>query len=563
MSPAELIASQTEARQTKAGAQAAPYGSYFEYAPTPAFVLTGLGQIVEVNRAGAALMGRTRRQLRKTAFEPRVVAEDIGIWNRNIAGLTNRKNSLDFEIKMQRDDGTRVSVRVNGMRLRKAGIISSILVVLTEITSYPQTRQAIADQEDYLQLLATSFPDYVAVLDREGRRLYNSATYQRLFGDTEAMRGQDSFADIHEEDRTRVLDLFKETIRTGTGQACEYRFVLPDGTVRLMESVGMALKDSKSAARVVVVARDITERRHAEQKKKIGVLDLAPNVGMFVTDATYTVIQANPALAAMTGFSLDEMIGQPSRLLADGRHDEAFYAVLRDTLAREGRWQGELWNRRKNGEDYLQWLSVIAIDGGAGGDGPRYVATLTDISERKATEEQIRHLDVFDNQTQLPNRRLLTDRLARTLEAGERNAKPGALLWIGIDTLKAVNDDHGHAHGNLLLQQAAHRLKKYIRGSDTAARLESDQFAVIIGELRAGAAEAGAMAVAQKVRDAIEDRYALLDMECPVTASIGISIFENGHQEVDALMAQAKEALRQARQEGGNRCLLSQTDSVA
>jgi diguanylate cyclase (GGDEF)-like protein len=222
-------------------------------------------------------------------------------------------------------------------------------------------------------------------------------------------------------------------------------------------------------------------------------------------------------------------------------------------LASTGAWSGEIWNRRKCGTVFPEWLTITAVKTDAG-EVTHYVSTLTDITQRKAAEEEIRHLAYYDPLTRLPNRRLLLDRLQQALANSVRSQRKGALLFIDLDHFKTLNDAHGHEKGDLLLQQTGVRLKDCIRGGDTVARLGGDEFVVMLKDLQTGddAAAAQVKVVATKVLAALKQPYRLDNVEHHGSGSLGIALFGAQDDTVEELFKRADMALYEAKAMGRN-----------
>lgn len=530
------------------------YADLYEFAPSAYLVLNGNATIAAVNRAGAALLDRPREDLLDAAFARFVAPEDREALTRHLAGMKDGETHPGCEVALLHADGSRFAAQLDGMRLVREGL-PEFLLVLSDITARKQSEAALREKEEFFRLIAENLGDLIAVLDLQGRRIYNSPSYHRLFGDTRDLRGTDSFAEIHEEDRPRIKQAFDETVRTGIGRRSEYRFVLADGSVRQMESVGGVITDSKGQVRrVVVVSHDVTDRRQAEAQLQIAATAFETHVAVMVTDGRGLIQKVNRAFSELTGYQAEEVIGRTPNLLKSGRHDAAFSARMRQSLRRGGSWQGEIWSRRKNGEIYPQWLTITAVRHGGDAAASHFVATMTDISERKAAEEQIRHLALYDDLTQLPNRRLLIDRLKWALTASARNRQRGALMLVDLDRFKELNDSLGHDHGDLLLQQVAQRLTRCIREVDTAARLGGDEFVVMLIDLGEDAAEARrrASAVGEKILAALNGAYELFGKQHHSTPSIGITLFGHQHKSVDELLKQADLAMYQAKADGRN-----------
>ncbi|MDP1735730.1 MAG: diguanylate cyclase [Sulfuritalea sp.] len=531
------------------------HGEFFEFAPSACFAVTGQGAITDVNRAGVALLGLAREEMVATPFSRFVAPADHALLSAHLSALACRDGPLTLEITLLHADGSPFFAQMDGLRLFRDGVPLLLLLVLTDIAARKTAETALREQERFFRLIAENLGDFIAVLDLEGRRIYNSPSYKKLFGATENLIGTDSFAEVHDEDRPRIIAAFKETVRSGIGQRSEYRFHLADGSIRQMESVGGVIRDSEGrVARVVVVAHDVTERKLAEAQLQIAAAAFEASVGIMVTDADCVIQRVNQAFSVLTGYAADAVIGLTPGLLKSGRHDAAFYAAMWESIHRTGSWQGEIWNRRKSGEIHPVWLTIATVKCGDGSTTTNYVATMMDLSEHKAAEEQIRHLALYDDLTQLPNRRLLIDRLQWALAACARSGRRGALLLIDLDNFKKLNDTHGHDHGDLLLQQVAQRLNSCIREVDTAARLGGDEFVVLLTDLSENGAEARrqAEAVGGKILATLDAVYELLGKEHSSTPSIGVTLFADQRTSVDELLKQADLAMYQSKAAGRN-----------
>lgn len=302
------------------------------------------------------------------------------------------------------------------------------------------------------------------------------------------------------------------------------------------------------------IAADISRRREMEEELRIAAIAFASQAAIMVTDARQRILRVNPAFSRLTGYAADEAIGQTPQLLKSGRQDMAFYEAMWQSLNESGHWQGEIWNRRKTGEIFPEWLTISAVRDERG-QITHYVSTFSDISNLKLAESEIHHLAFYDPLTALPNRRLLLNRLNKACAAGKRSGQYGALLIIDIDHFKTLNDTLGHDVGDQLLIEVAQRLVDCIREGDTAARQGGDEFVVMLEELGGEAENAGVQAetVAEKIRGELGRPYLLNgDTEYVRSASIGISLFQGNDKTTDVLLKQADIALYKAKDAGRN-----------
>ena len=305
----------------------------------------------------------------------------------------------------------------------------------------------------------------------------------------------------------------------------------------LVESFNHFLADRKKAAEQLLIAATAFESQEA----------------MMVTDTNGIVLRINKAFAETTGYSPEEIVGQTPRLLRSGRHDEAFYRQMWESINLTGAWQGEIWDRHKSGNQYLKWLTISAVRNAEGGI-THYIGTHYDLTERKKAEERINALAFYDQLTNLPNRILLVEHLNRSMAASLRSGSHGALLFIDLDNFKTLNDTQGHEMGDLLLKQVADRLKQCVRGEDTVARQGGDEFVVLLSDLGTGEPEAASTAesIAEKILEQLNLPYQIGHFSHHSTASIGVTLFSGNQSSVDDLMKQADLAMYRAKGAGRN-----------
>ena len=299
---------------------------------------------------------------------------------------------------------------------------------------------------------------------------------------------------------------------------------------------------------------DSMEKRvEADTRLRIAATAFESQEGMFVTDRHGVILQVNSAFTAITGYSAAEAVGQRPNILSSGRHDADFYRMVFTTVERAGSWQGEIWNRRKNGEPYPEWLTITAVRN-SDNEVTHYVATLIDITQRKAAEKEIENLAFYDALTGLPNRRLFMDRLQQGLLASARSGRNGVLMLLDLDKFKTVNDTLGHNMGDLLLQQVGQRLVQCVRGVDTVARLGGDEFVLLLENLSTDSSNAAAHAegVGHKILNSLNKPYNLAGTHCHNTPSIGITLFSNPKYALEELLKQVDMALYQAKGAGRN-----------
>jgi diguanylate cyclase (GGDEF)-like protein/PAS domain S-box-containing protein len=326
--------------------------------------------------------------------------------------------------------------------------------------------------------------------------------------------------------------------------------VTRDGRTLLCEWFNTPLQDASGEfAGFLSMGQDMTEReRAAEQLRLAGEVFENASEGIVVTDASAAILSVNRAFTAITGYSAEEVSGQNPRFLASGQHDRAFFEGLWGTIAQTGHWQGEVWNRRKDGEAYPQWLSITTVRNDAG-EATHHIGVFSDISERKAADERVRFLAQHDPLTSLPNRALIMDRLEHALASALRSGNRVALLFVDLDRFKTVNDSLGHHVGDRLLQHVAERLRECVRETDTVARLGGDEFLVLLPELRT---MQGASDVAEKVLRTLAAPATVEGHELTISPSIGISVYPTDGANGETLLKNADAAMYHAKERGRN-----------
>ena len=298
---------------------------------------------------------------------------------------------------------------------------------------------------------------------------------------------------------------------------------------------------------------DLADRRRADAELRIAATAFEAQEGIMVTDPSYKILRVNRSFTRITGYSAPDAVGRTPEFLSSDRHDAQFYAELRDTVLSKGSWEGELWEKRKNGDIYPQWLNINGVFDGKG-VLVNFVATFTDITQRKVAEEEIRRLAFYDPLTQLPNRRLLMDRLNQSLAASARTGQTGALLFIDLDHFKVLNDTMGHDMGDLLLKEVSRRLIDGVRVEDTVARLGGDEFVVKLEDLGNTPVEAASKTttITEKIMLILNRPYVLAGVEYHNTPSIGVTLYSGPMARIEDLLKQADLAMYKAKNSGRN-----------
>jgi len=387
--------------------------------------------------------------------------------------------------------------------------------------------------------LANFFVDHVSeivVLADSGLRI----AYVNTFGCTALGAPLDGLAGTHAD----LLVPFQ-----GKGAEAErYETVYRTRDGRLLDlEVTASRVTYEGDSYICAIARDISERKRAEWELRLSakVFDNAAE-GMVVTNEKNRIVAVNDAFCRITGYSRDEVLGQDPSKLSSGRQDGDFYNEMWAKLRESGHWSGEIWNQRKSGEIFPEWLSIQVVRNEAG-EIVNYIAAFSDITEKRAQEERIRHLAQYDFLTDLPNRFLLRDRLERAMLSATRHSRKVGLLFVDLDRFKTINDSLGHGVGDRLLRAVGARLVETVRASDTVSRQGGDEFVILINDMETPDA---AGAVARKVLRAMGDPFQVDGHELQISPSIGIAVYPDDGQTIDALLKSADMAMYAAKESG-------------
>lgn len=386
----------------------------------------------------------------------------------------------------------------------------------------------------------------------ETGELYWSEQIAPLFGYPvgELKTTYDNFlAAVHDDDRQAVNDAINTCVEKGTDYEIEHRIVWPDGSIHYVLERGDTVKgDDGKATRMLGVVQDITQRKKAEEQLQLSamVLENTPE-GVMITDPQLKIISVNPAFTRTTGYSPEEMLGMRPGKLSSGRHNGAFYTEMWRSIHETGQWQGEIWNRRKDGEIYPEWLNINVIKNSSG-KVINYASIFSDISTQEHVRKRLHNLAYYDALTKLPNRELFHDRLENTLIQSRRHGTHVGLMFLDMDRFKNINDSLGHRVGDEFLKLFAERLQHCVRDMDTVARLGGDEFTIILPDI---SSPRDVAFVAEKIVNSyatpmnMEDGHELFP-----SASIGISLYPEDGDKADPLIKNADTAMYRAKEAG-------------
>lgn len=423
------------------------------------------------------------------------------------------------------------------------------------------TSQAIADQEvlasrEQLELVLSSSDLGVWDWDIRNDRIERNARSADILGCDVDMLNANSrqwMDAIVAEDRPKVLHSIEAHIRGETAQhKMEYRLNTVNRKVRWILDTGKVVSRNanNNALRMCGTYTDITDAKLIEESLKLSALVYDnSSEAMSVLDEKGVIITVNAAFSVMTGYREFEVRDQHIRLLYCDLNGRDFYTKMNNDIREKGQWQGEMWQRRKNGEEYVIWLTINTINDKEG-HPYRRVALFSDITDKKQNEHLIWKQANYDTLTGLPNRRMLLEYLSSEVKNADRNRNHFALLFLDLDFFKEVNDTLGHAMGDLLLIETASRLKSCVRDADVVARLGGDEFTVVLSSMED---HKGIERVAENILRRIAEPYVLGEETAYISVSIGITLYPDDSTSIEGLLKHADQAMYAAKDQGRNR----------
>ncbi|MDD2723367.1 MAG: bacteriohemerythrin [Methylovulum sp.] len=453
-----------------------------------------------------------------------------------------------------RKDGSAIPVEYWSQPIITDGVMTGAIATFVDITGRKQIEARLIESESRLRAIIDNEPECIKIVDAQGFVvMMNPAGLAMVEADKlQQVIGKPVLNIIAPKYRKAYIELQRRVL-AGESMQMQYEILGLKGCCRWLDTHAVPMEEADGNVVLLAVTRDITDRKKAEQQLRIAATVFESQEGMMVTDTSNIILQVNKAFTDITGYSAEDIVGKDPRILQSGREDQTFFAAMWEGIDKTGSWAGEIWNRRKNGDIYPQYLTITAVKDQEG-MVTHHVGTLTDITLRKSAEEKIERLAFYDPLTNLPNRRLLQDRLKSALASSFRNGRKGALLFIDLDNFKTLNDTLGHDMGDLLLQQVAERLMLCVREADTVARLGGDEFVVMLEDLSTHTIEAAKQAetIGNKILATINQPFRLTAHHYHSTPSIGITLF-NGHgQSVNNLLKHADIAMYQAKMSGRN-----------
>lgn len=505
------------------------------------------------NRAWLEFTGRQAEQEIGDGWCEGIHEEDIEryLLTRNEAFAA--RHAFETEYRLRHHSGRyRFIVDHGAPRLDDNGRFLGYTGSCWDVTDRREAEQALVEREHMLRAIYDNSNVAIGFVSTNGRITHANRHLAELFGYTlEEVIGMNYYEHVHPQDR----ELSHNNINALTSNQIdladvERHYLRKDGSEFWGHLTSRRMYDeSGRMLGLVGVIADITAHKAADAQLRLAAQVFEnSHEGIVIINAENRIVSVNQAFTKITGYMAEEAIGQPSEMLRSSKHTENSYATLVQQLFEAGHWDGEIWNHHKDGRSFPVWLSISVVRNEHGAI-ENYISVFTDITERKATEDRIRHLAQYDFLTDLPNRALLFDRLTREFFEARRYDKRFALLFIDLDKFKPVNDQYGHAAGDLLLREVARRLADNVRDSDTVSRQGGDEFIILVPELPESEQ---VVQLGMKLLRILGETYPIDGHELSITPSIGIAVYPDDGEDIDTLLKNADTAMYRAKNAGRN-----------
>jgi len=500
------------------------------------------------------MLGYAREELLQTTWADLTHPDDLEHNLRQFERMTNGEiDGYTLEKRLVRKDGTPITVNLNVKCTRGGdGKVDHIVAMISNITERKKAEASLRESEATYRSLFDNMLNSVShnrMIFRNGVPAdYEFITVNRNFEKIAGMkdvvgRKISEIIPGYCEDNPESLEVFGKVAKTGNPTRWEH----------YLAAVGKWFSFSiysPAPGEFVVVSDDITERKMAEDAlRQAATVFESSHDCVAITDLDGRILAVNRSFLKTTGYTEAEVLGRNPSILRSGRHKKDFYQSMWASIDADGYWQGEIWNRRKNGEIYPEWLTVSAVHN-TRGETTHYVGVFSDLSQLKQSEAQLEHLAHYDPLTDLPNRLLSRSHLAHALAQAQRDHRQVGVLYLDLDRFKNINDSLGYPLGDELLIALTKRLASRIRSVDMLARLNGDEFLLVLEHIEG---PEDAVNMARMLLGLLAQPFPLSGgQEVYIGASIGISVSPDDGNSADQLIQHADAAMHQAKRQGRN-----------
>ncbi len=552
-----LLYGMLSVRQRQLARSEARFLATFEQAAVGLAHVAPDGRWLRVNQKLCTILGYAPAELMQQSFQDLTHPDDLDTDLDLMRGLLcGDRETYALEKRYRRADGELLWASLTVSLVRDArGEPDYFISVIQDIDARKQAEQHLLESELRLRLFIEHAPAALAMFDTEMRFIAVSQRWLRDY----SMIGEDLIGRSHYQAFPEVPQRWREAhqraLRGEVLHADNDYFIRPDGHKQWQRWEARPwYRADQSIGGIVLFTEDITLQKEAEHEMRIAAKAFDIRQAMIITDAEQRILRVNRAFCRTTGYRQEEVIGRSPALLKSGQQDAAFYQAMWQQIEERDQWQGEVANRRKNGQIYPEWLSISAVRDDEGRVS-HYVGAFEDMSQHKQAEARIHSLSYFDVLTNLPNRRLFIDRLQQALRTSQRLGHRGAVFFIDLDDFSALNDTQGHDVGDKVLIEIAHSLLAAVNTDDTVARLGSDEFVVVVENLDSQGEDSMLLAKqsGEHLLAAIRQPLQVDGSQYVITASMGICLFDGAIDSVTDLLKRADASMLQVRKLGRDR----------
>ena len=527
------------------------YQMLFESLPVAALLINAMGVINEINHQALNLLQLKKRQHLLNHSLYRYFSQDSASWLAQNLTRESSSGQREKTLELYTSAGTQV-VAAHLVRLPPDPSYSNSQANAQFILLLVDLSIEIAKQEQWqlFESIINNSPTLVYAFDREGKCILANNKLAELVGleDGSQLIGKDRFDLMGEQDAKNHFNNDGLVLSTHHPINYEEHF-FKDGKEHFFFSNKFPLKNLNNEIYAVAgISLDITEQRLSEMRLKIALQVFSQGQeGIMICNQNNQILSVNNAFETITGYNEKAVVGKNPSLLSSGKHPKSFYEKMWHTLLSEGKWSGEIWNRRKSGEIYPQFLTISLVYNNDH-QVSHYLGVFSDITARKLAEEEIQQLAFYDSLTGTANRFLLRERVEQKLKEVERTLIEFAILYIDLDHFKEINDVYGHGAGDSLLKEVTQRIQMQIRKQDTLSRIGGDEFVLMLDAIECEAAAH----TAQKLVSILTAPYFVNDVEMNISASIGLALYPDHGKDFETLLKYADVAMYYSKTNGRN-----------
>tara|TARA_R110001592_G_scaffold281911_1_gene549526 strand:- start:18503 stop:22108 length:3606 start_codon:yes stop_codon:yes gene_type:complete len=489
-----------------------------------------------------------------------VLPQNIGaLFQSKINELAQTNQDLTFKYQLMVNN----QVTHFDARLNRISLTGQLICVIRDVSEEFESREYLAVSEQLFRTIFEQASVGVALVSSDIKKVIriNQRFCDMLGYNMEEMTNAKIFEKITHPDDLKSNLNYREKILTGQQHQAtmEKRYIHKDGHIIWVElSISLTNKVSEQPQTLIVVAQDISQRKKDQEKLQLSARVFSDtHEGIIIIDAQQLIVDVNPAFFQITGYKREEVIGKSPSFLSSGKQSPQFYTQMWKSITEHGYWQGEIWNKTKQGELYAELLNISSLTN-AHDQVTHYIAVFSDITSIKQQQDELNLMAYYDVLTKLPNRALFIDRFHQSIAHSIRTGHQLAVCFFDLDDFKPVNDNYGHEAGDHLLIEVAERITGCIREEDTVSRQGGDEFAILLNDIDSASQYEGTI---KRIHQALARPYCIDNVQHHITASSGVTLYPSDNGDIDTLLRHADQAMYQSKLAGKDRSQLYNPDS--